>query len=67
MGQTAMTTRTFKNADEAASELLSEGFKRTDSDPDYPFEIVWSNGVGMKARLEWSDQHRNYVVVGVKL
>ena len=67
MGQTAMTTRTFKNADEAASELLRKGFKRTESDPDYPFEIVWSNGVGMKARLEWNDREQNYVVVGVKL
>jgi hypothetical protein len=67
MGQTAMAARTFKNADEAASELLRKGFKRTDSDPDYPFEIVWSDGAGMKARLEWSDRHQNYVVVGVKL
>jgi hypothetical protein len=62
-----MTTRTFKNADEAASELLRKGFKRTDSDPDYPFEIVWSYGVGMKARLEWNEREQNYVVVGVKL
>jgi len=46
-----MTARTFKNADEAASELLRKGFKKTDSDPDYPFEIVWSNGIGMKARF----------------
>ena len=67
MVQTAMTARMFKNADEAASELLRKGFKRTDSDPDYPFEIVWSNGVGMKARLEWNDREQNYVVVGVKL
>ena len=38
-GQMAMTARTFKNADEAASELLRKGFKRLDPDPDYPFEI----------------------------
>jgi hypothetical protein len=58
-----MTARMFKNADEAASELLRKGFKRTDSDPDYPFELVESDGVGMKARLEWSERHQNYVVV----